>query len=239
MDKPVRQSETESEGRVDLAIRYVRDYIAQNRLVQGDVLPSETAMAEELGVSRAVMREAFRALSALRILQVGNGRRARVGEPDSEALSMIFDHTVYTRHLSIQQVLDVRRTLELRTASLAAMRRSEADADRLVAIANDMLTSINDPERVKLLDIEFHEVIAAASGNPLYATTIGAFRIITQQTWDISWRSRQTTANRRDNLECHARIAAAIKAQDPEAAERTMRDHFDSAVRALVNAGVN
>ncbi|KKL20185.1 hypothetical protein LCGC14_2457980, partial [marine sediment metagenome] len=128
MNEPVIQPADGAAGLVERTIDDIREFIRSEGLRQGDVLPSETALAQRLGVSRTVMREAFRALAALRILAVGNGRRARVAAPDAEAFSMILDHTVYTRQLSIQQVLDIRRTLELRTASLAALRRTDDQA---------------------------------------------------------------------------------------------------------------
>ena len=201
-------------------------------------MPSETALATELKVSRTVMREAFRALAALRILEVGNGRKARVAAPDAEAFSMILDHTVHTGQLSIQQVLDVRRTLELRTAELAALRRSDDQAQELLQISERMFECIDFPDQVKELDIAFHELIARASGNSLYAIIVSSFRVITRQTWDTGWRSRGTLKNRETNIRCHQDIAKAILAQDPARAEAAMSEHFDSAVSVLLHAGI-
>jgi GntR family transcriptional repressor for pyruvate dehydrogenase complex len=210
-----------------------------SQLRPGDVMPSESALASQLGVSRTVTREAFRALSALRILEIGNGRKARVAAPDASAFSMILDHTVSTKQMSIQQVLDVRRTIELRTAGLAAMRRSEADAQDLMKIVEGMAAAIAAPDVLMELDIRFHELIANASGNSLYAIIVNSFRVITRQTWHIGWRSRGTTKNRLDNIMCHQRIAEAILAQNSADAETAMSEHFDSAIAVLLRAGIN
>lgn len=225
-------------GLVDRTVTDVCAYIRDRQLRPGDVLPSETAMAAHLGVSRTVAREAFRSLAVLSILELAAGRRARVASPDASALSMILDQTVHTRQLSIQQVLDARRTLELRTAGLAALRRSDAQAEALSAIASEMFEQIGEPDSLIELDIRFHELIAQASGNPLYALLIESFRVITRQTWHIGWRSRATTENRIGNIRCHGRIAAAIAEQDAKLASETMQEHFDSAVSALLRAGV-
>lgn len=240
MIKPIRQyEENESQlSLVDRTIHDIRALIRDEGLTAGDVLPAETAIAGRLGVSRAVTREAFRALSALRILEIGNGRRARVAAPDATALSMIIDHTVYTKQLSIQQILDVRRTLELRTASLAALRRTDAQARELQEIVAAMLAAIETPGPLMDLDIRFHELIAKASGNSLYAILVHSFRVITQQTWTIGWHSRATARNRTENIRCHERIATAIAVQDPVRAETAMSEHFDSAMTVLLNAGV-
>lgn len=241
MPKPILQElpdASSSGGLVDRTVIDICTYIRDRQLSPGDVLPSESAMAELLGVSRTVAREAFRSLAVLSILEVGAGRRARVATPDASALSMILDQTVHTRQLSIQQVLDARRTLEVRTAGLAALRRSDAQARELVEIAKEMFVQIEVPDALIELDIRFHELIAQASGNPLYALLVASFRVITRQTWHIGWRSRGSMENRTGNIRCHGDIARAIAEQDPAAASDAMQEHFDSAVSALLRAGV-
>lgn len=227
-------------GLVERAMKHVRGFIRDNELMPGDVLPSENALAEQMGVSRPVAREALRGLATLRVLDIGNGRKARVAMPDASSLSVILDHTSYSGRLSIQQILDVRRTLELRTVSLAALRRSDADANELLSTVQQMFDALEkDQNAVMELDIRFHEIIAGASGNLLYSILIDSFRVITRQTWAIGWRSRGTLQNRTENIRCHERIATAIMAQDPVRAEAAMNDHFDSAVTVLLRAGVN
>ncbi|MFK0205685.1 FadR/GntR family transcriptional regulator [Agrobacterium sp. NPDC090283] len=239
MAKDVVQVYEEEIGLVERAIVDVRAYMRENQLRPGSPMPSETAMAAKLDVSRSVAREAFRALAALGILEVSSGRRARVAAPDAVPLSMILDHTVTMKQLSVQQVLDVRRTLELRTASLASLRRTDAQARELLQIVEDMFNALETPEVVMELDIRFHELIAQASGNSLYGIIVGSFRVVTQQTWHIGWRSRATLENRMENIRCHQRIAEAINHQNLEMAEAAMTEHFDSAVGVLLRAGVN
>ena len=241
MAKPIIQVEQpskDSESLVDRTMADIRQYLRDNQLQPGDILPGENALSQELGVSRTVTREAFRALAALRILEVGNGRKARVAAPDADAFSMILDHTVYTRQLSFQQVLDVRRTLELRTASLAALRRSDTEAQELQDIVVQMFENNEKPDILMELDIRFHEVIAKASGNSLYSIIVNSFRVITRQTWHTGWRSRATFENRQENIRCHERIALAILEQDSARAEAAIIEHFDSAITVLLHAGI-
>ena len=53
---------------VATATAAVRDYISENSLKVGDMLPSEGNFATDVGVSRPVMREAFHALAALKVI---------------------------------------------------------------------------------------------------------------------------------------------------------------------------
>jgi GntR family transcriptional repressor for pyruvate dehydrogenase complex len=242
MNKPIVQLVAEPRAEVGLVERTISDiraFIRAEGLKVGDALPSEGALSARLGVSRTVAREALRALAALHVLEVGNGRRARIAAANADALSILIDHTVYTGQLSIQQVLDVRRTLELRTAGLAALRRSDAQARAMLEVIDRMFTALEQgPPDLMELDIHFHSLIAQASGNALYAILIDSYGVITRQTWEIGWRARASHESRFGNIQCHERIAKAIMMQDSSRAEAAMVEHFDSAISVLIRAGV-
>ena len=80
-----------AEGRVEIATRAINERIRRDHLRVGKPIPSEADLAGGLGVSRTVVREALRALSALGIVELGNGRRPRVGAIDKEALGLVLD----------------------------------------------------------------------------------------------------------------------------------------------------
>ncbi len=225
-------------GLVGRVVRAVKERIRADRLRIGDALQSEAAFAVELGVSRTVVREAFRALATLGIIQLVNGRRSRVGAIDADVLGLVLDHAVHTDQASIQQIYDVRRTIEVRTVALAALRRSEGEAEEIRALAAAMRQAFQRPAEVMEHDIAFHTAIANASRNPLFALIVGSFHVVTRQTWRIGWESRPTDAARLANVELHERIAAAIGAREPRVGEALMAEHFDQSVKALLSAGV-
>lgn len=90
-----------TEGRVENAIRAINLGIRRDRLRVGDPIPSESELAAGLCVSRTVVREALRALAALGIVDLGNGRRARVGTIDKDVLGLVLDHAVHTDQVTI------------------------------------------------------------------------------------------------------------------------------------------
>jgi DNA-binding FadR family transcriptional regulator len=225
-------------GLVAQVIAALNRHIRANRLAPGDPLPGESAFALQLGVSRAVVREAFRSMATLKLIDIGNGRRPRVAAIDRSVLGTVLDHATQTQQTSIQQIFDVRRTIELRTAALAALRREPAEAEQISGLAAGMRADFAEPAKVMEHDIAFHEAIAGASRNPLFSVLVGAFQVITRQTWPIGWTSRPTDALRMANVEGHEAIARSIAAGDPRAAETAMAEHFDASVMALLAAGI-
>ncbi|GAB0120371.1 GntR family transcriptional regulator [Acidisoma sp. 7E03] len=216
----------------------VSRHIRENGLLVGAALPSEGQFAARLGVSRAVAREGFRSLAALGLIDVANGRRARVAAADEGGLSLMLDHAINTRQVSVQQILDVRRTIELRTAVLAALRRSPAAADEIEDRARAMQADIDVPAKVMEHDIAFHEAIARASQNALFTVLVRSFQMVTRNTWPVGWTARMQTATRAESIACHVSIAVAIRQHDAKGAAQAMTHHFDSTVKTLIDAGV-
>jgi len=215
---------------VDRAVRAVRDHIREHDLKVGDTLPGEGAFADRLGVSRAVMREAFSTLAALRQIDVGNGRKPRVAAIDGSVLSTSFDHAVATAQVTLGEIWDVRRTLELRTAELAAIRRSDADARAIVGHAEAMTAHGGDLDALTQHDIAFHQAIAKASGNVLLYTIIRSFESVMTAEVPAAWRAHSSADQRAAILDQHRRLAQAIANRDSVAALAEMNTHFDISI---------
>lgn len=223
---------------VSRTVRSVTGLIRAGNLGPGDPLPSETELSRDLGVSRTVVREAYRSLATLHLIELGNGRRARVAHLDHHAMSLMIGHGVQTEQISIQQVYDVRRTIEMRTVALAALRRSEAEADELVRHARAMAENFQDPPVVMAHDVAFHETIATACRNLVFALITGALTGVMRETWAVGWQARPNDAERWLNVNCHNAIADAVKAGDPKAASAGIAEHYDHSTKALVAAGI-
>ncbi|KAB2854466.1 MAG: FadR family transcriptional regulator [Bauldia sp.] len=225
-------------GLVGSTVGAITRIIREQDLMPGDRLPSEASLARELQVSRTVVREAFRSLAAMRIIELATGRRATVAQIDHGAMSLIIEHGVHTDQISIQQVYDVRRTIETRIVALAALRRSDQEARVIRAEARAMRAAIADHEALMGHDLAFHMHLARASRNPVFGLLVGAFQGITSQTWPIGWKSRTTAESREAMIANHEKIAEAVLAGDPAQAVAAMALHFDESVRALLSAGL-
>ena len=212
--------------------------IRVQELGPGDRLPSEADIAKQLSVSRAVVREAFQSLAALRLIDLSAGKRATVAPLDFSAMSPVIEHGMSTDQITVLQIYDVRRTIETRTAALAAMRRTDDEAETIRDRALAMAAAINQAPDILEHDLAFHLDIAKAARNPVFTLIVGAFEGATRQTWPIGWRSRTTEAEQRVMLGFRLEIADAIRAGDPQAAQAKMALHFDESVRALLVAGL-
>ncbi len=221
---------------VDRAVRRVRAHIRAHDLKVGDTLPGENHFASELGVSRAVVREAFGALAALRLIDVGNGRRARVGAMDGSVMATSLDHAVATSQVSVAEVWEVRRTLEQRTAELAAASRSAEEARIIVAEAAGMRRAGDDLVALTRHDIAFHQTIAQASRNILFHQIIRSFEPLMAVAVPTAWHTRVTAAEREAMLDCHAAIADAIASGEVAIAVSQMNRHFDASIGDLFSA---
>ncbi|MBP6690462.1 MAG: FadR family transcriptional regulator [Hyphomonadaceae bacterium] len=221
---------------VQTAINAVTNHIRSHGLRVGDTLPGEGHFAGTLGVSRAVMREAFGALAALKLIDVGNGRKPRVGALDGSVIATSLQHAISTAQITVADIWDVRRTIEQRTAALAAESRTDVQADEIVALAEAMATDKDDLARRTQHDIAFHNAIAQASHNVLFIQIVASFAPLMEVAVPTAWRTRVAKSQQEVMIDRHRAVAEAIRARDPKAAARAMALHFDDAIGDLLKA---
>ena len=215
---------------VQRAVQAVNGHIREERLRVGDTLPGEGWFATERGVSRAVMREAFGAMAALKVIDVGNGRKPRVAAIDGSVYAASLDHALSTAQVSVAEVWEVRRTLEIRIAELAARSRSTGEARRLTEHAERMAAAGDDLGEITTHDIAFHRTLAEAARNALYLQIASSFAPLMQVAVPAAWRTRTSREQRVAVLQRHLDIAQAVTAGDPERAAAAMSIHFETSI---------
>jgi DNA-binding FadR family transcriptional regulator len=225
---------SETASLADKAVHTVTEYMRINRLRAGDMLPGEKYFADAIGVSRAVMREAFGALAALRLIDVGNGRRPKVAEIDGAVMATCLSHALNTAQISLAEIWDVRRTIESRTAGLAASVRTSEEAQEILGLARAIVDHGGSDGNCVELDIAFHQAIATASHNGLFIQLIRSFESLMKMAVPIAWQTRTTKSQCRDVVRNHLIIARAIAKQDTVAAMNAMDAHFDASVRDIL-----
>lgn len=209
--------------------------IAEQGLRPGDALASEGNLAEEFGVSKPVLREAVRALQAVGVLEIANGRRAVVRAVTSEPLRDFFRWATYIDDNAAIELLELRRGLETQSAILAAQRATDAELTAMRTIVKQMSERLEDADAFVELDSQLHLAVAAASHNKLLSHLVESIRSPIQQTIRDGLRRKWTPEGRQRTFQIHADILTALEARDPEAAQRVMAEHFDRAIRPVLN----
>lgn len=200
--------------------------IAEDGLTVGDRLPGERHLAEQLGVSRASVREALRVLEALGVVssQVGRG-------PDAGAVLTARPATTLTdllrlhlglSSLSPREVVETRMMIEQWSAGRAAGRAAPEPLARMRAALDGMAQAATVEEFVRH-DASFHLTIAELSGNRLLAATMRAIRAAVEEHAVRAVRRLGTTEGL---MADHHRIYEAIATGDGAAAIAAITAHL-------------
>jgi DNA-binding FadR family transcriptional regulator len=200
----------------DEAIEKIKAMIVSGQLKPGQKLAREADLAERLGLSRSSLREAVRALSLVRILDVRQGDGTYVSSlaADSllEALTFIVE---FHQDASVLELLEVRRILEPAASARAALLIDETELAELDALL-DRITPASSVDELVDNDLEFHRRVAAAGGNSVLSSLIESLSGPTQRA--RVWRGlTQEGALQRTLLE-HRAILGAMRRRDPELA---------------------
>lgn len=206
-------------------------HIVATGLKPGASLPAVATLAESLGVSRPVVREALNALRALGIVEIANGKKATIRDLDNGVLRIYFDRALQVVDDSVREVMDVRAGIEIRSAALAARNRSADDLALMREHSAAMRTAIGDAERFSRHDSSLHLAISQASGNRLIFHIVeslqSALRHASYQ--GVRAIAEPETLNR--IVEEHDRLVEAIERRDEVAAADLMHDHIAAAMR--------
>jgi DNA-binding FadR family transcriptional regulator len=169
-------------------------------------------------------------------VDVGNGRKPRVASLDGSAIAASLDHAVMTAQISVSEVWDVRRTIEVRTAELAARSRTPQEAQEILALAQAIGGETDDLAAMTRDDIAFHQAIARATHNALFLHIVNSFGPLMEIAVPTAWSTRTAIDQRQLMVERHLAVAEAIVAGDTAGAARAMDAHFDSSVGDLLKA---
>ncbi|MEU0085473.1 FadR/GntR family transcriptional regulator [Streptomyces sp. NPDC006274] len=210
----------------DEAIEKIKAMIVSGALRPGDRLPKESELAAELGLSRNSLREAVRALSLIRILDVRQGDGTYVTSLDPqlllEALSFVVD---FHRDDTVLEFLAVRRILEPAATAMAASRITASELDALSAQL-DALGTEPSVEDLVAADLDFHRGIVRASGNSVLCSLLDGLSGPTTRA--RVWRGLTQEDAVPRTLREHRAILAALREGDGEAARAWATVHVAS-----------
>lgn len=211
------------------AAAVLREYIVANRLAPGTRLPPEPSLADSLGVSRNVLRQAVASLQTLGMLRVTQGSGTFVADPaDTEVFQRIADW-MGPDALTEKDYLEVRAIWERGVYELVLERATPSDLDRLDEIASIMLETA-DPKDVHARHLEFHELLLRVTGNS-FLVTMG--NILYRFFWEFGYRDglvRKPPEVR--VLEGHRTIVQFLRTGDPGTISQMIDVHLSPHLHA-------
>jgi GntR family transcriptional regulator, transcriptional repressor for pyruvate dehydrogenase complex len=187
----------------------------------GDRLPTITAMAERMGVARASVREAYRVLQNMGLLEVTQGRGTFVASlPD--AGSGVLRQFQLADGQTLAHLFEARLVLEPAIAAFAAERASRAEAGAIVDTAREQGQLQRDGRDFLGPDIRFHELLLTAAHNPVVGRMVSA---VNELLLDSRRRTMTIPGAADKATSYHLLVAFAVRDRDPEQARAVMEQH--------------
>jgi GntR family transcriptional repressor for pyruvate dehydrogenase complex len=216
---PVKKQRASDEAR-ELILNVIRE----GHLQAGEQLPSETRMAEQMGMSRVPLREAVSSLEQFGLLTVkrGSGGGIFVAEPTLEPFCRFFTLLLSLGKANIQDLTEARLLIEPGLAALAAQKAGPEQIAQLRQAIDDYRASVQEGKPRSIKDMDFHVILAVASQNLVLEMVMkGLVPLLHKSVQHM----RFDPADRMEGIRDHERILTALEKRNPSAAQRAMADH--------------
>jgi DNA-binding FadR family transcriptional regulator len=215
---------------VDAVADRLRNEILAGRLAAGSRLPSERELSLALGVNRLTLRAALARLEAMGLVTTRHGSgtedaawRERAG---LEALPMVMgsldpDEPAWQDLLT--SMLEVRRVLAAEAVALASVRHTDEDIALMRTIAAEQGARLHDVLAYARGDVAFQRAVVRAARNVGFELLLNSFARFPEE-----HPALVTTLydRREESVGFYGAIIDLVRAGDPEAARKTLRDAF-------------
>lgn len=235
--KPIKKSKRTAE----IILEQIKGLIIDGQLVPGDKLLTENELAESFQVSRTSVREALAALSLTGIIEIRQGEGIFVKSASANSVIEPLSFILLLEKNKLQNILEVRKALEVEAAGLASERRDEEDLAQLKNIVEKMEEDLPEARQSEQLDLDFHLALARASKNPLLNRLMNTVQEIMGQTLKVTralWIAATAGTTQR-LFEDHRAIYCAIQSQDSEEARKLTCEHLLKVELELVKLNLN
>ena len=218
-------------------IEQIISLIVNGELKSGDKLPGERALAEMLATSRASIREAFRILEIIGILEVRHGGGTYVRDfhiaPFLNTIAPLFLQNVDI----MGDMMDFRILLEEQAVKAAAQCADTRTIDSMNRALDAMKG--HDPLAAEKADIDFHMSIFSATGNSVFALAGECLAYIVH----TSIHTSRTRLNQDKDIKArwlreHQYIYNAVRDHEPDLAGRALRDHLEGVRRYILKKAI-
>jgi DNA-binding FadR family transcriptional regulator len=234
---PDRSEEIEialaTETASDSAVRFLRALIFSGELGPNDRLPAERDLGARLGISRMTLRLALKVLESTGYIVTTRGSRGGSRVADADSLARCWNQWMRQHVGELDDIFEFRTTVETRLAALAAERRTEEDLKAMErAVAGER--HLQAWASLYRSDVDIHRTIARAARSPRLERAMMTVRGELFSPIELD----RLEERRHQVHDTHTEIIEAIRARDPEAAARCMREHI-GLIRVLVERALD
>lgn len=218
----------------------IKSWVMENGWGPGVRLPSEAELIERFTMAKGTIREAIRILEAQGLVKsrTGPGGGVFVHQVSEERATALLGNYFYFQRLTIDDIYQIRQTLEPELAGSLAGQLTEAQLTAL----EEVMTRYSEPAQTAEEELEqhvaslkFHALLAEMSGNPLLRFLI---RFTANMLAEITVSRRLYAHPNRElwssGLDYQLRLVAALRAGDGDTARKILRDHMQNAHRLML-----
>jgi DNA-binding FadR family transcriptional regulator len=215
----------------ELVAEHLLALIGERQLRPGDAVPTERELTERYHVGRSSVREALRVLESNGVIRSARGGFvvAEASRPFNKSLQLLLT----LEEANLRELFELRRILEVETAALAATRRRRTHLTQLARAIEEMERGLDNEDRYIAADVQFHLVLAEATGNAFVQHIMLAIRDLLRRALSTIYRIPASAAQ---SIDDHRAILDAVDSRDPAAARAAMREHLDAVERAIHGA---
>ena len=195
--------------------------IIEDNLEIGTGLPSEIEMAQEFQVSRSVVREALRILeiSGLVTIKKGPGGGIFVSNGYHAPIKRSLSNLINSGEVTVEHLFKARLLIEPHIAHEAALNATDEDFNKFKTLLDDSMACPDDPVRLKRNNLDFHLLLARASGNPVLKVMLeSVFELLVEHTMDFV-----DLALEKKFVKIHKTIFEVMTQRQPEETSRLIR----------------
>ncbi len=206
----------------------IAERITSTQLQPGDRLATEQELSEQMGVSRTVIREAVKLLSATGRIRTRKGSGIYVGDRSQTRATAIIDLSMSVDPKDISSLFEFRVMLESQTVQLAIERITvrEMHALQKAVQKNQQAAAASNLEQFHESDIAFHQSIATATHNPFLISAVST--TLQLMSWAVDISSGGTPGSLLQAADQHAHLFSAIQIGQIEDATKLIRVHMET-----------
>jgi GntR family transcriptional repressor for pyruvate dehydrogenase complex len=217
---------------VDYVQQQILDIILSGKYDDKGYIKSEGELCKEFNVSRVTVREAIRALEVRGFVERIHGKGIKVIDKSIQVVARsLLDMYNRTEH-SYEEVLEVRRIIELQACRLAAIRANDKEIHEMELVLKKMQDPGVSYEQYLLNDLKFHLLIVKATKNKILESIVMSLQPMLKESILAA-----TNPDDRPELKMkyHKKILESITEHDPDGAEENMLKHLKATEELIKN----